>query len=681
MFCTNCGTEVKDGSKFCPVCGTDLQAQANAQGTVDTVAEEAAAVVQEAAGVVDTAAQTVSQNVAETVESAAAAVDETAENVAVAVGDTAEAVTGTAEKIAEAAGNAADEATDGVDVDEAVYAAGAEAGVAAGVAAGATVAANAVSDAAETAVNQTSDAVSASDSTENVTAQYAKRIQLKKAEYSGTYSGNQSVQNAQYGAEQSQFNGQNGQYEAGQGQFNGQYGAGQGQFNGQNGQYGAEQGQFNSQNRQYGAEQGQFNSQNGQYGAGQGQFNGQNGQYGAEQGRFSGQTAQFTSQHGQFNQGQPNNGFNGAPYGNQQFNTSMPQQKDGIVTAGMVLCIIALILSFFQVFHVLGGFFGIFGGISEEGFFGFIFGAISFVIHVIKLCGLLGSALIMYLVWKKWDDSKAEPLMTGALAGGLVVILTVILRAVFAAIFNGVIFGYNYSSMFSGAFLSVVFAIAMMAATYVLINEKKINPLGGLQGGNLGEALKSDLKSVCDMAVEAKDEFQTGKTGSANTQYAGAYNNVNQNGNPVNGQPQPNNFSGGMLSTDRSIVAYVLLGLVTCGIYDLYMLHCIIQDVNITCAGDGKRTAGILEYILFGILTCGIYDYIWLYNLGNRLQNNAPRYGMNFQEGGATILLWWVFGALLCGVGPFISANIIIKNSNALNAAYNNMAAQQNGNF
>ncbi|MBP3239673.1 MAG: DUF4234 domain-containing protein [Oribacterium sp.] len=634
MFCTNCGTEVKDGSKFCPVCGTDLQAQANAQGTVDTVAEEAAAVVQEAAGVVDTAAQTVSQNVAETVESAAAAVDETAENVAVAVGDTAEAVTGTAEKIAEAAGNAADEATDGVDVDEAVYAAGAEAG--------ATVAANAVSDAAETAVNQTSDAVSASDSAENVTAQYAKRIQLKKAEYSGTYSGNQSVQN---------------------------------------GQYGAEQGQFNSQNRQYGAGQGQFNSQNGQYGAGQGQFNGQNGQYGAEQGRFSGQTAQFTSQHGQFNQGQPNNGFNGAPYGNQQFNTSMPQQKDGIVTAGMVLCIIALILSFFQVFHVLGGFFGIFGGISEEGFFGFIFGAISFVIHVIKLCGLLGSALIMYLVWKKWDDSKAEPLMTGALAGGLVVILTVILRAVFAAIFNGVIFGYNYSSMFSGAFLSVVFAIAMMAATYVLINEKKINPLGGLQGGNLGEALKSDLKSVCDMAVEAKDEFQTGKTGSANTQYAGAYNNVNQNGNPVNGQPQPNNFSGGMLSTDRSIVAYVLLGLVTCGIYDLYMLHCIIQDVNITCAGDGKRTAGILEYILFGILTCGIYDYIWLYNLGNRLQNNAPRYGMNFQEGGATILLWWVFGALLCGVGPFISANIIIKNSNALNAAYNNMAAQQNGNF
>jgi len=644
MFCTNCGTEVKDGSKFCPVCGTDLQAQANAQGTVGTVTEEAAAVVQEAAGAVDTAAQTVSQDAAETVESAAAAAEETVENAAEAAGDTAEAVTGTAEKIAEAAGNAADEAASaatGVSADAAVNE-NAAAGVAAGDAAGATVVANAVSDAGETAVNKTSEAVSTSDSAENVTAQYAKRIQLKKAEYSGTYSGDQSPQNGQYGAEQSQFNGQNGQYGAGQSQFNGQ---------------------------------------NGQNGAGQGQFNGQNGQYGAEQGRFSGQTAQFTSQHGQFNQGQPNNGVNGAPYGNQQFNTSMPQQKDGIVTAGMVLCIIALILSFFQVFHVLGGFFGIFGGISEEGFFGFIFGAISFVIHVIKLCGLLGSALIMYLVWKKWDDSKAEPLMTGALAGGLVVILTVILRAVFAAIFNGVIFGYNYSSMFSGAFLSVVFAIAMMAATYVLINEKKINPLGGLQGGNLGEALKSDLKSVCDMAVEAKDEFQTGKTGSANTQYAGAYNNVNQNGNPVNGQPQPNNFSGGMLSTDRSIVAYVLLGLVTCGIYDLYMLHCIIQDVNITCAGDGKRTAGILEYILFGILTCGIYDYIWLYNLGNRLQNNAPRYGMNFQEGGTTILLWWVFGALLCGVGPFISANIIIKNSNALNAAYNNMAAQQNGNF
>ncbi len=409
----------------------------------------------------------------------------------------------------------------------------------------------------------------------------------------------------------------------------------------------------------------------------------QNPQYGSQQGQFSGQTAQFNSQNGQFNQGQTNSGYAGTRYSNPQF-TTPAEPKSGIITAGMVLCIIALILSFFQVFYVLGGFFGIFGGINDEGFFGFAFGVISFLVHVIKLCGLLGSALIMYLVWKKWDDSKAEPLMVGALAGGVIVILTVLVRIVLAAIFNGLIFRYSYAGMFSGAFLSLIFSVAMMVVTYVLINEKKINPLAGLQGGNLGVALKNDLKTVSDMAMEAKDEFQSGKGHTGNTANAGAYSNVNQtngyaNGNPVNGQP--NNFGGVMLSTDRSIVAYILLGLVTCGIYDLYMLHCIVQDVNITCAGDGKKTAGILEYILFGILTCGIYDYIWLYNLGNRLQNNSQRYGMNFQEGGTTILLWWIFGSFLCGVGPFIAANIIIKNTNAINAAYNNMLAQQNGNI
>ena len=618
MFCTNCGTEVNDGSKFCPVCGNDLQAQNNAQGVAGEAAEDTAAIVNEAAESAEAAVNTV-DGAASAEDAGAAIAEETADNAAEGAGtvDTA-----ASENIPEAGVNTS--------------------GVAAGFAAGAAVVGNAVSDMTEAAVQPEGEAVSGSDALGNVTAQYAKRIEEQKAAYSGSYTGNQSAQNNQYGAQQ---------------------------------------GQFNGQNSQYGAQQGRFNGQNSQYGAQQGQFNGQNSQYGAQQGRFSGETAQFNSQHSQFNQGQANNGFNGAPYGNQQFNTAAAQPKSGIVTAGMVLCIIALVLSFFQIFYVLGGVFGIFGGIGDEGFFGFIFGVISFVLHVIKLCGLLGSALIMYLIWKKWDDSKAEPLMAGALTGGLTVILTVVLRAIFTAVFNGVIFGYTYAGMFSGAFLSVVFAIAMMVATYVLINEKKINPIAGLQGGNPGDVLKNDLKAVYDMAMEAKDEFQSGKNGSAN---AGAYSNVNQNagyGNPVNGQPQPNNFGGGMLSTDRSIVAYILLGLVTCGIYDLYMLHCIIQDVNITCAGDGKKTAGILEYILFGILTCGIYDYIWLYNLGNRLQNNAPRYGMNFQEGGTTILLWWIFGAFLCGVGPFVAANIIIKNSNALNAAYNNMAAQQNGNF
>jgi len=89
------------------------------------------------------------------------------------------------------------------------------------------------------------------------------------------------------------------------------------------------------------------------------------------------------------------------------------------------------------------------------------------------------------------------------------------------------------------------------------------------------------------------------------------------------------------------------------------------------CAGDGKDTAGLIKFILLSVITCSIYSWIWYYNLGNRLASNAPRYGLNFQENGTTVLMWQIFGALICGIGPFIAMHILIKNTNALAVAYN----------
>ena len=353
---------------------------------------------------------------------------------------------------------------------------------------------------------------------------------------------------------------------------------------------------------------------------------------------------------------------------------------------------------FFQCFRVIGSFFGILGYLADEGVIGLLYGAMNFLINVIKLGGLALSAVTTYLIWKKWDDSKAEPLMAGVLTGGVLILATVVLRAIFTSHVNFAV-GYDIGNLFSGAFLSVIFSAAMMALVYMKITEKQIDPMAGLKS-NFGNGIKEDLKTVGEMAVQAKNEFQAGKntaqytganapTGNnVNQQYTGANapagNGVNQQYTGANGNINPNGqpYGGpiGPLSTDRSIVAYILLGLITCGIYDLYMIHLMIQDVNVTCAGDGKVTKGILEYILFGILTCGIYDYVWLYNFANRIQSNAPRYGMRFEEGGTTILLWWILGAWLCGVGPFYAMYLIIKNTNALNAAYNNMIAQQQSN-
>ena len=122
---------------------------------------------------------------------------------------------------------------------------------------------------------------------------------------------------------------------------------------------------------------------------------------------------------------------------------------------------------------------------------------------------------------------------------------------------------------------------------------------------------------------------------------------------------------------DRSLVMYILLSIVTCGIYSYYFLYSIAQDANVVCADDGKKTSGLAAFILLSIVTCGIYAWIWYYNLGNRLSENAPKYGLNFSENGTTVLMWMIFGSFLCGIGPFIAMHILITNMNALAHAYN----------
>jgi hypothetical protein len=70
------------------------------------------------------------------------------------------------------------------------------------------------------------------------------------------------------------------------------------------------------------------------------------------------------------------------------------------------------------------------------------------------------------------------------------------------------------------------------------------------------------------------------------------------------------------------------------------------------------------------MITFGIYNLAWLYMLGDRLQDNAPKYNLSFKESGGTVLLWYILGSFII-IGPFIALHIIIKNTNALADEYN----------
>ena len=194
------------------------------------------------------------------------------------------------------------------------------------------------------------------------------------------------------------------------------------------------------------------------------------------------------------------------------------------------------------------------------------------------------------------------------------------------------------------------------------------------KAGEVFNAAEQELGSAFD---EVKQSF-TGN--SANQQNAGGqYNGGYQNngagqyntGYQNNGGQTPPPYRGERLKDDRGPPPPPILSIITCDIYGYYFIYKMAHDVNIACDGDGENTSGLVAFILLSMITCGIYAWYWYYKLGNRLANNAGRYGLGIQENGTTVLMWCIFGTLICGIGPFIAMHILIKNSNMICNAYN----------
>lgn len=66
----------------------------------------------------------------------------------------------------------------------------------------------------------------------------------------------------------------------------------------------------------------------------------------------------------------------------------------------------------------------------------------------------------------------------------------------------------------------------------------------------------------------------------------------------------------------RNIILAVVLYFVTCGLYGIYWMIKINDEVN-ELAGESGATSGGLVF-LFSLITCGIYGLYWMYKMGER---------------------------------------------------------------
>lgn len=99
---------------------------------------------------------------------------------------------------------------------------------------------------------------------------------------------------------------------------------------------------------------------------------------------------------------------------------------------------------------------------------------------------------------------------------------------------------------------------------------------------------------------------------------------------------------------ERNIALCVIFTIITCGIYGIYWI--IVLNDEVLQALQEEGTSGGLVF-LFSILTCGIYGIYWAYQMGNRIDRLNARYGRYTDNSGLLYLL-----LQLVGVGIIVYA-------------------------
>lgn len=126
------------------------------------------------------------------------------------------------------------------------------------------------------------------------------------------------------------------------------------------------------------------------------------------------------------------------------------------------------------------------------------------------------------------------------------------------------------------------------------------------------------------------------------------------------------------LKTNRSLLKFILLSLITFGIYGIVVMSSISNDINLIAGRyDGKKTMHYcLLIFIVGPITCGIATLVWHHKLSARIGAELGRRGINYSFGASDFWLWNVVGSLIV-VGPFIFFNKLLTAMNMLSENYN----------
>lgn len=126
------------------------------------------------------------------------------------------------------------------------------------------------------------------------------------------------------------------------------------------------------------------------------------------------------------------------------------------------------------------------------------------------------------------------------------------------------------------------------------------------------------------------------------------------------------------LRTNRTLLKYILLSIVTLGIYSIVCFSHISEEINLVAKSDGRHTMHFcLLFFLVSWVTLGIGSLVWMNNICGRMGVNLAARNIDYKFSAGTFWGWGFFGSLIL-VGPFIFMYKFFKSMNLLNEDYNN---------
>lgn len=126
------------------------------------------------------------------------------------------------------------------------------------------------------------------------------------------------------------------------------------------------------------------------------------------------------------------------------------------------------------------------------------------------------------------------------------------------------------------------------------------------------------------------------------------------------------------LKTNRGLAKFILLSIVTLGIYAIVAYSGVSNDIN-TIAGryDNKRTMHYcLLIFIIAPITLGIGAIVWFAKISSRIGKELERRQLDYSFSAADFWLWNVLGSLII-VGPFIYTHKLFKAMNILSEDFN----------